>query len=95
MGGRASFFVPTNAERLEIPFQALFPTPPADPFLIDVRVDDRRVSQVVLREEGWVNATVGIPPVGTSRRFRRVDLFANRTWGERSLSVQVGEVTVE
>jgi hypothetical protein len=94
MGGRASFFVPSGAERVEIPFQALFSTEPPGPFLIDVRVDDSRVSRVIVREQGWVTATIPIPAVATSRRFRRIDLSANRTWGERSLSVQVGEIKV-
>jgi len=95
MGGRASFFVPAGAARLEIPFQALFPAGPSDPFVIDVRIDDRRVTQVILREEGWIIAMVPIRVTPTSRRFRRVDLYANRTWSEASLSVQVGDLKVE
>ncbi len=94
MGGRASFFVPAAADRVDIPFQALFLERRSDPFVIDIRIDDRRSTEVVLQQQGWVIARVPIRPIRTRRRFRRVDLYANRTWGERSLSVQVGELTV-
>jgi hypothetical protein len=94
MGGRASFFIPAAAESVDIPFQAPVPPPPAEPFLIDVRVDGKRAMQVALREGSWVTATVPIRSGATRRRFRRIDLFANRTWSERSLSVRVGEVRV-
>ena len=95
MGGRASFFVPAGASRVEIPFHALFPAGPSDPFLIDVRIDDKRVTQIILGEGGWITATVPIRTTPTSRKFRRVDLYANRTWSEQSLSVQVGDVKVQ
>src|ERR1700738_1102899 len=94
MGGRASFFMPAADDSVDIPFQAPAPPLPSEPFLIDVRVDGKRAMQVALRDGGWVTATLPIRSGGTRRRLRRIDLFANRTWSERSLSVQVGEVRV-
>jgi hypothetical protein len=94
MGGRASFFVPAAATQVDIPLSAPFALPSA-PFVIDVRVDDVRAAQVVLSREGWMTVTVTILPRPTSRRFRRVDLRANRTWSERSLSVEVGDVVAK
>jgi hypothetical protein len=94
MGGRASFFIPAGAESVDIPFQPPVPPPSSEPFLIDVQVDGKRALQVALREGGWVTATLPIRSGATRRHFRRIDLFADRTWSERSLSVRVGEVTV-
>jgi hypothetical protein len=95
MGGRASFFVPADAARVQIPLQAFAAGPSGDPFVIDVRVDGKRASQIVLDHTGWVNAEVSVPQGLTRRRFRRIDLRSNRTWSERSLSVQVGEVALK
>ena len=41
-----------------------------------------------------ITATVAIPRVPTTRRFRRIDMRSNRTWSERSVSVRVGEIKV-
>lgn len=94
MGGRASFFVPADAEFLEIPLHALFPPLSSEPFIVDIAVDGRQATQVVLRDERWVTAKLPIRSPRQARRFRRIDLRANRTWSERSVSVQVGDVTI-
>ena len=94
MGGRASFFVPADAESLEIPLHALFPPSNSEPFIVDIAVDGRQATQVVLRDERWVTAKLPIRSARQARRFRRIDLRANRTWSERSVSVQVGDVTI-
>lgn len=94
MGGRASFFVPADAELLEIPLHALFSASSSEPFIVDIAVDGRQATQVVLRDERWVIARLPIRSARTARRFRRVDLRANRTWSTRSVSVQVGEVAI-
>jgi len=95
MGGRASFFVPSGSTKIEIPLQAPIRSTGGDPFVVDVRVDDKPAAEVIMRDEGWTTATIVVPPIATRRRFRRIDVFANRTWGERSLSVRVGEVITE
>lgn len=94
-GGRASFFIPADAKSVEVPLRALFLASDARPFIIDVAVDDRRVAQVVLSDERWTSAKVRVPTSRTRRRFRRVDLHVNRTWSDRSLGVQVGEVMLQ
>lgn len=94
MGGRASFFVQADAELLEIPLRALFPASSSEPFIVDIAVDGRQAAQVVLRDERWVIARLPISSGRKARRFRRIDLRANRTWSIRSLSVQIGEVTI-
>ena len=92
MGGRASFFVSAAARELDIPVHAPAMDQSPGPFVIDVRIDDRRVSRSVVQGPGWVVLTVPVPLAANGRHVRRVDLYASRTWGERSLSVQVGEV---
>ena len=92
MGGRASFFVPAAASGLDIPVRAPAMDQSPGPFVIDVRIDDKRVTRSVVQGPGWVVLAVPLPLAAGGRRLRRVDLYASRTWGERSLSVQVGEV---
>jgi hypothetical protein len=107
MGPKASFFVPSDAQAVTIPLHALFITDDRSPFTILISVNDRLATKVTLPDEYWKSARVPIAPqsVGArlgrtapvkppwwSRRVMRIDLRANRTWSERAISVQVGEL---
>jgi hypothetical protein len=96
MGAHASFFVPSDAKAVTIPLHALFITGDPSPFVIRVDLNDRPATQLILPDEQWQSARLRIVvPKGWSRKVARIDLRANRTWSERDLSVQVGEVVVE
>jgi hypothetical protein len=96
MGAHSSFFVPSAAKTVSIPLHALFITDDRRPFTIRVDLNDRPVTQVVLPDEQWAQVQVRLVlPQNWSRRVARIDLRASRTWSERAISVQVGEVTIE
>ena len=96
MGAHASFFVPSGAKTVSIPLHALFITDDRSPFTIRVDVNDRPATLVELPDEQWTAAQLRIVlPPAWSRKVARIDLRANRTWSERELSVQVGEVQIE
>jgi hypothetical protein len=95
ISGRASFFVPAGTERVRIPLRALFLTGDRRPFVVSVQVNDRRASVMSLDDERWREAEVSIAPdAAGGRRAVRLDLHVSRTWSERSLGVEVGEITV-
>jgi hypothetical protein len=96
MGAHSSFFVPSDAKTVSIPLHALFITDDRSPFTIRVDLNDRPATQVVLPDEQWAQAQVSLVlPQNWSRKVARIDLHASRTWSERAISVQVGEVTIE
>ena len=95
MGAHASFFVPADAKAVTIPLHALFITDDRRPFVVRVDLNDRPATQVVLADEHWTPAEVQIVvPPHWSRKVVRIDLRASRTWGDRGISVQVGEAAV-
>lgn len=92
-GGRASFFVPAGASLVRLPLRALFLTGDRRPFVVRIDVNDRPASLISLDDERWREAEVRIAPTAArGRRVVRIDLHVDRTWSERSLGVQVGEV---
>lgn len=95
--GRASFFVPADARLVRVPLRALHRTVELQPFLVRIDVDDRFASLVRLPDEAWTEANIWIVPARGrwQRRVVRLDLHIDRTWGDRSLGVQVGEVKLE
>jgi hypothetical protein len=94
--GRASFFIPSDATAMTLPMRALFPGANGTPVIVDVRVDDRRLAEVVLADiEAWNRPVLPLPRRPTRRRYRRVDLRVNRTVGFYILGVQTGEVALE
>lgn len=96
MMGRASFFVPSDTKAIDIPLHALFITANRAPFIVRVAVNDRIAGGAILPDERWVTAHIPVQvPASWSRRVVRIDLHVNRTWSERSLGVQVGEVKRE
>jgi hypothetical protein len=95
--GRASFFVPREATVMTLPLRAVFPGPNGAPVTVSVSVDDRWLTDIVLREpDAWVRASLPLPRRATSRRFRRVDLHVSRTVvGPFILGVQTGEIELD
>jgi hypothetical protein len=96
MAGRASFFVPSDHRWVDIPVRAMFVGQNRVPYVVRVSVNDRMAGGAVLEDEQW--RTIRVPlqvPASWSRRVARIDLRANRTWTQRRISVQVGEVVLE
>jgi hypothetical protein len=91
--GHASFYVPSNASAMTLPMRAWFPSKAGGPVIVSVRIDDRRVADLELRNpDEWVSSTVPLPRRPTHRRYRRVDLRLSRTVGQRNLGVAIGAV---
>lgn len=94
--GRASFFVPSDAEAVTLPLRAFLPGPSGLPVTVEVSVDDRWLADVVLHDPNvWHRTTLPMRARSTHRRFRRVDLRVSRTVGPRILGVQTGEIALE
>lgn len=94
--GYAAFFVPSGATMMTLPLRAQFPGLSGTPVTVQVSVDDRWLTEIVLADpNAWVRTLVPLPRRPTSRRHQRVDLRVNRTVGESNLGVQLGETVVE
>ena len=94
--GHATFYVPSGAKLMTLPLRSQFPGPNGAPVTVNVRVDDRFVTDIVLDDPGvWVRPVLALPSRETHRRFRRVDVRVSRTVGELILGVQVGEIVLD
>jgi hypothetical protein len=96
--GRASFFVPSTAEQLTLPFRAIEPRSD-HPVTVDISVDGRWLATVDIPDRPkpqsleWVRTTLPLPRQATSRRFRRVDLRVHRQIKGFHEGVQMGEIS--
>ena len=91
--GRASFFVPSGAVTMTLPIKAWFPGANGEPVRVNVAVDDRWLTEIVVRNPAaWEETTVPLPRRLTHRRYRRVELRVSRTMKLFNLGVAVGEV---
>jgi hypothetical protein len=97
--GRASFYVPSTATQMTLPFRAIEPRSDR-PVTIDVSVDDRWLATILIPDRPkpqsleFVTTTVPLPHRATGRRFRRVDLRVHRWLKELHQGVQMGELTL-
>jgi hypothetical protein len=81
---------------MTLPLRSQFPGPNGAPVTVNVRVDDRVVTSIVLDDPGvWVRPILPLPSRETHRRSRRVDVRVSRTVGDLILGVQVGEIVLE
>jgi hypothetical protein len=90
--GRASIFIPSAWQALEIPLRAEAFTPDWLPVVVEVRIDGRPVDRVTLADERWVSRVIRVDGLRTSRAFRRVDLRVNRVWSDGLYGVRLGDV---
>jgi len=89
--GRGTFFIPGDATVMTLPLRAVFPGPGGTPVRVEVRVDDRFLATIDLRDpKAWLRPEL---PLGhpSSRRYRRVDLRISRVVPPFMLGVMVGE----
>jgi hypothetical protein len=90
--GRASFFVPSSAPEMTLSMRAVFRSPNGSPVTVSMRVDDRWLADIVLKDvSAWTETTVPLPRRKTGRSYRRVELRVSRTAGPYNLGVQLGE----
>ena len=92
-GGRASFFVPSDARSIRLSLRAMKDTPTDWPINVTITLDDRTVELVRLADETWHDLRLRLPPAG-SRRVRRVDLKLDRLRSGRR-GVQLRGPTVD
>ena len=96
--GRASFYVPSKATQMTLPFRAIEPRSDR-PVTIDVSVDGRWLATIDIPDRPkpeslqFVKTTVPLPRTVTGRRFRRVDLRVHRWLKALHAGVQMGDVT--
>jgi hypothetical protein len=93
MAGHASFFVPSSARTISIPFRTTFSGRDDAPISLTISLDDRPADQLTLADGEWHRVTLSnLHP--NHRRVRRVDIRADgMRKGNRS--VQVGTVGIE
>ena len=98
--GRGSFFVPSDATAMTLKVRSHKPFPP-NPIAIDVRVDDRPLTVMMLPSplepdpDRWVVSRIPLPRGHTSRRFRRVDLRVRHWMEGYHLGVHLGEIALD
>ena len=98
--GRGSFFVPSDATAMTLRVRSYKSLPP-NPITVDVRVDDRLLSVIMLPHplqpdpHAWVVARLPLPHGHTSRRFRRIDIRVRHWLPDFYLGVHLGEVAIE
>jgi hypothetical protein len=93
--GRASLFIPSDATAVMIPLRSGFPGPDGAPVAVEIRVDDRFLATIMLRDpESWVLQELPLGRRSTHRRFRRIDFHVNRVIAERLLGVMTGPPTI-
>jgi hypothetical protein len=84
--GRASFFVPGNAQGLLLPMQSpIF----GRTVTVEIRVDDRFLATIPLTHPGvWVRPELPLGRQRTRRRYRRVDLRVDGVLGRGIMTGQ-------
>src|SRR5204862_917564 len=77
-GGHASFFVPADAETIEIPLSTTFDASDNRPMMVTVSIDDAVAARIVLTDAEWKRLSIRLPPAG-SRKVRRIDIRTSVT----------------
>jgi hypothetical protein len=94
--GRASFFIPSEGTAMTVPLRAASPGPGGGPVTVEIRVDDRWLGTIELRDpDEWVRPQLPLGQRPARRRFRRVDLRVNRVVPPYMLGVMTGDVVVQ
>lgn len=92
-GGRASFFVPSEARTLELTMRALKGTAADWPINATISVDGRPSELVPFPDDAWRRVRIRLPPRG-GRRVRRIDIHLDRVRRGQS-GVQLREPVVD
>ncbi len=91
--GHASFFIPSSESTLGLRLRGAFPGRGGAPVVVRLAVDDRPLTAIALTDpEAWQAAMIPLPRRSSGRRYRRVDLWVDRTVGQYNLGVQLGEL---
>ena len=93
--GRASFFVPAKTTAITLPLLAVFPGPNGAPVRVEVRVDDRFLATIELKDpKVWMRPELPLGRQRGHRTYRRIDLRVSRVVGERQYGVVTGQPTM-
>ncbi|MEO8521931.1 MAG: hypothetical protein ABI603_11235, partial [Acidobacteriota bacterium] len=91
-GGHASFFVPSDAQAVQLRLRTTFDSPGDWPITVSVALDDVPAERVVLSDPAWREVVIRLPP-GATRRVRRLDLRADRA-RDGNRAFELAEVTL-
>ncbi len=93
--GRASFFIPAKTTSITLPLLAVFPGPNGAPVQVDVRVDDRFLATIELKDPKiWMRPELPLGRQRGHRTYRRIELRVNRVVGESMYGVVTGRPTL-
>jgi hypothetical protein len=93
--GRASFFVPAKATSIMLPMMAVYPGPDDAPVKVEVRVDDRFLATIELKDPRiWVRPELPLGRQRGHRTYRRIDLQVSRVVGESTYGIVTGQPTI-
>jgi len=94
--GHAVFYVPSDATTMTLQMRPWFPGPDGKPVSVSITVDDRPLTEIVLRDEkAWTSTTLPLPRQASSRRVRRIDRRVSRTVPPFHLGVEMGVVRTQ
>jgi hypothetical protein len=88
--GHASFFVPSDAQRITLPLRSINDTPQDWPITATITIDDRVADRMTFRDETWHELSIRLPGRG-NRRMRRIDITVDRV-RSRLRGVQLAKV---
>lgn len=91
-GAHASFFVPSDAQAVQLRLRTTFDSPGDWPITVSVALDDVPAERVVLSDPAWREVVIRMP-AGATRRFRRLDLRADRV-RDGNRAFELAEVTL-
>lgn len=92
-GAHASFFVPSDAQAVQLRLRTTFDRTGDWPITVAVALDDVPAERVVLSDPAWRTVMIRLPP-GTTRRVRRLDLRADRA-RDGNRAFELGEITLD
>jgi hypothetical protein len=93
--GRASFYVPSSVTSITLPLMAVYPGPNGAPVTVEVRVDDRLLATLALKDPIiWVRPELPLGRQHGHRSYRRIDLRVSRVIGESKYGVVTGQPTI-
>ena len=90
--GHATFYVPVEHQAIEVPLRAYRFSPDFLPVTARLHVDGRLVEAIRLEDDTWRHVLVRVGLLPATRRYRRIEVRVNRTYGRFFRGVKLGEI---